>query len=92
MRHTVFIAQWILMNIVKKAFGIYPLFSGQSKYKKILVKCQQILSQRFVNFYFYLLAIYCEYKQFFYRLLSKKTNTSKMAVDLLGSYQYFWNN
>ena len=49
------------------------------------IQCQQILSQCFVNFYCYLLAIYCKYKQLLYRLLL--TNISRLALHLVGSDQ-----
>ena len=56
------------------------------------IQCQQIQSQRFVNFYCYLLAIYRTYKQLLYKLLSKKTNISKNSSDLLVSNQQFESN
>ena len=56
------------------------------------IQYQCIQSQRFGNFYCYLLTIFCKYKQLLYILLSKRTNISKMTSDLLASNQQFGSN
>ena len=56
------------------------------------IQCQHTQSQRFVNFYCYLLTIYCKYEQLLYIFLSKKTNIWRMTSDLFGSNQQFQSN
>ena len=76
--------------IVFSFFVCFCLFDAVIYYQRIY--CQHIQSQHFVSFYCHLLTIYCKYEQFLYKLLSKKTNISKMTSDLLGSIELFQSN